>query len=153
MNKINYLVFLILLLTLGCKTHEKTIKNISCSGEVILQYDRIKYSDRNKPKAHKNLETFTVYFLSEYKDSIQGYVNEKLIYENYINQRDSDDDNNKYFNYNYSKDTKIPILKIRLVNKLTCFDIQIDKRYKLIYVWLDRNEKWLVRFSNIYYLP
>ncbi|WP_289034636.1 hypothetical protein [uncultured Flavobacterium sp.] len=148
--KYNFLMALMTSLFLSCKPSEKVISNISCSGTVTLQYDKIKRADRDKPLAEKNLDAFTVYFLNEYKDSIQAYVNNKLYYEKNL---DGNFENlNENFGYNYSKDVNIPVLKIVSKTKNTCFDIGIDKNYKIIYVFLSDDGKWTVRFSNIFYL-
>jgi hypothetical protein len=118
-----------------------------------LQYDKIKNSDKGKPIAKNELKAFTVYFLNEFNDSIKGFVNNKLYFDKFLKITGSNDNLNNYFGYNYSKDINIPNLKIVSKTKNTCFDIEIDKRYKLVYVFLSKEGKWTVRFSNIYYLP
>jgi hypothetical protein len=62
----NYLVIAITILLFSCKPSEKVIKNISCSGNVTLQYDKIKEGDKGKPIAKKDLKAFTVYFLGTF---------------------------------------------------------------------------------------
>lgn len=146
------LYLLVILIIYGCSSQEKVIKNITCLGEVTLQYDKIKRSDKGKPIAKKDLQAFMVYFLYDFNDTIQGYVNNELKYEKFLKLDGSSDIHNDYFGYNYSKDQKTPILKIISKNKKTCFDIKIDKKYKLIYVFIDEKGKWAVRFSNIYYI-
>jgi len=145
------LYFLAILIIYSCSSQEKVVKNISCPGEVTLQYDKVKKSDRGKPIAKKDLKNFMVYFLYDFNDTIQGYVNNKLKYEKFLKLDGSSDKHNDYFGYNYSKDQKTPVLKIISKNKKTCFDIEIDKKYKLIYVFIDDKSKWTARFSNIYY--
>jgi hypothetical protein len=152
-SKFNFLILAFLILLFSCKPSEKVIKNISCSGNVTLQYDKIKHSDKGKPIAKKDLKAFTVYFLHSFKDSIQGYVNNKLCYEKYLDLSGSSDSMNEYFGYNYSKDTNIPILKVVSKTKNICFDVAIDEKYKIVYVYLSDDGNWIVRFSNVYYLP
>jgi hypothetical protein len=152
MNNKTFCIFLFIVI-LGCASKERTIKNISCLGEVTLQYDKIKNSDKGKPIAKNELKAFTVYFLNEFNDSIKGFVNNKLYFDKFLKITGSNDNLNNYFGYNYSKDINIPNLKIVSKTKNTCFDIEIDKRYKLVYVFLSKEGKWTVRFSNIYYLP
>lgn len=135
----------------GCKTQEKTAKKISCSGEVTIQYDKIKRSDKLKPIAKKDLKSFTVYFLSSYHDTIQGYVNGKKKFEKFVNLDANSDSMKENFIYDYSQDKETPKLKIMSKTTNKCFDILIDKNYKLIYVFKN-NDKWIVRFSNIYYI-
>jgi hypothetical protein len=146
------LYLLVILIIYGCSSQEKVIKNITCLGEVTLQYDKVKKSDKGKPIAKKDLNAFTVYFINEFNDSIQGYVNDKLYYDKYLTIDSNSDNLKDSFGYNYSKDQKTPILKIISKNKKTCFDIEINKKYKLIYVFIDDKGKWIARLSNIYYI-
>jgi hypothetical protein len=146
-----FLFVLVLTMFVSCKPQEKVIKNISCAGTVTIQYDKVKISDRGKPIANKNLSSFTVYFLSTYKDTIQGEVNGKIMFEKYLSHDEDLHNLNDYFVYSYLNDTEIPILKITSKTDGSCFDIPIDKEYKLIYVFYT-NKKWIVRFSNIYYV-
>ncbi|WP_339921158.1 hypothetical protein [uncultured Flavobacterium sp.] len=146
-----FIVVFLLCFFISCKT-EKSISNISCDGKVSVQYDRIKPEDRNKPKANKNINGCTVYFINEYDNQIEAYVDGKLKFEKYLKISDSSDSLENYFAFGYAENTEIPILKIKSKSQNTCFDIQIEKKYKLIYVFLSRNGKWTVRFSNIIYL-
>lgn len=146
-----FIVVFLLCFFISCKT-EKSISNISCDGKVSVQYDRIKPEDRNKPKANKNINGCTVYFINEYDNQIEAYVDGKLKFEKYLKISDSSGSLENYFAFGYAENTEIPILKIKSKSQNTCFDIQIEKKYKLIYVFLSRNGKWTVRFSNIIYL-
>lgn len=146
-----FIVVFLLCFFISCKT-EKSISNISCDGKVSVQYDRNKPEDRNKPKANKNINGCTVYFINEYDNQIEAYVDGKLKFEKYLKISDSSDSLENYFAFGYAENTEIPILKIKSKSQNTCFDIQIEKKYKLIYVFLSRNGKWTVRFSNIIYL-
>ena len=74
----NKLYLLLILIIYGCSSQEKVINNITCPGQVTLQYDIVKKSDKGKPIAKKDLNAFTVYFINEFNDSIQSYVNDKL---------------------------------------------------------------------------
>jgi hypothetical protein len=128
----NLFCFLVVMFIFGCACKEKTIKNISCSGNVVLQYDKLNPSKNSKLVANKELKAFTVYFLYDFKDSIQGYVNNQLKFEKYLDLNANSDDLNDFFGYNYQKDIDIPTLKIISKTKNTCFDILIDKRYKVV---------------------
>lgn len=149
-NKIYIFNFTFLIL-FGCVSQEKLIKNISCEGNIVLQYDKIKRNDLGKPLANKNLNAFNVYFIGDFNDSIQSYVNNKLYFENFLQTNNNSDKITNGFGYNYSKDSKIPVLKIISKSKKTCFDLEVNKKYKLIYVFISNEGKWTVRFSNIYY--
>jgi hypothetical protein len=145
------LYFLVILVIYGCSSKGKVIKNITCPGEVTIQYEKIKKSDKGKTFAKKDLKNFMVYFLYDFNDTIQCYVNDNLQYEKFLKLDGSSDKHNDYFGYDYSKEQKNPILKIISKNKKTCFDIEIDKKYKIIYIYIDDKGKWTIRFSNIYY--
>ena len=125
---------------------------MSCGGKVSVQYDRIKAEDRNKPKASKNINGCTVYFINEFDDEIEAYVDGKLKFEKYLKISGSSDSLENYFAFGYAENTEMPILKIKSKTQNTCFDIQIEKKYKLIYVFLSRSGKWIVRFSNLIYI-
>ena len=125
MKKKLYFIIIITSILFGCASKSKTVKNLSCKGNVIIQYDRSKKTN-GYPLADKNSKSFMVYFLYSFKDSIQGYVNNKLSYNKYIELDGSSDNHNDYFGYKYSKDEKIPVLKIVSKTKNTCFDIDIE---------------------------
>lgn len=138
------------MIILSCSSKEKIVKNISCEGNISVQYDRLK--PKNSGIVSKqNLQAFTVYFLYEFNDVIKGFVNNELKYEKKLNLSGSSDALEEYFGYNYSKDSETPILKVISETKKTCFDIRIDKRYKVIYVYFSKDGKWTIRFSNAYY--
>jgi len=146
-----YFLIVILLSIFGCKPQEKIVENITCDGKISLQYDRIKIGDEDKPIAKKNSQSVTIYFLSSYNDSIQGFINKHLLYDKFLKQDDNSHNLSENFVYDYSKDSGLPILKIVSKTDDTCFDISIDKKYKLVYVFKN-DGKWIVRFSNIYYV-
>jgi len=146
-----FIILLVIFLSISCKT-EKAIKNVCCGGNVAIQYDRIKWEDRNKPKAKKSTEGCIVYFINEYDDQIEAYVNGKLSFDKYIKLDGSSDHLENYFSFGYHNNPIMPILKIKSKTQNTCFDIQIKKKYKLIYVFLSRDGKWTVRFSNVTYM-
>ena len=150
-NKIYYICVLIISsIIVNCSSKSRMINNVSCKGLVNLQYD-INKNGNGYPLANKNSNAFTVYFLNDFKDSIQGFVNNKLYYNKYLKLDGKSDNMKDYFGYNYSKDITTPILKIESKSRNICFDIEIDKKYKLIYVFLSEDGKWTVRFSNLYY--
>ncbi len=86
------------------------------------------------------------------KVSWNDYQKERF-YEKYLDLNGSSDSMNEYFGYSYSKDTNTPILKVVSKTKNTCFDVAIDRKYKIVYVYLSDDGKWIVLFSNVYYLP
>ncbi|WP_417357530.1 hypothetical protein [Flavobacterium sp.] len=145
------LLLLLVFVLFGCKS-QKTIRSISCDTDVEVQFDRIKFSDRNMPKADRKLKSFTVFFMGAVNDTVKVYVNNKIVYNNYISKTDNNHSLNENFIYDYSKDTDAPVIKVKLVNQNTCFDMVLDQyNYKLVYVFFYR-ESWIMRYSNIYYL-
>lgn len=149
-TKFIFISLFIIQMFLGCSLKSKVIKNISCKGNLNIQYDKNK-TNNSYPLADKKLKAFTVYFLNNFKDSIHAYVNNKLYFNKYLNLNGDSDDLKNYFGYSYLKDSNIPILKIESKSRNSCFDIEINKKYKLIYVFLSEDGIWTVRFSNKYY--
>lgn len=148
---------LIILITLifsvaSCKVSEKIAKSISCDGNIEIQYDRAKLFGNHNPKADRKLDAFQVIFLSDFDENIKAYVNDKLVFDEYVKIGTESHSIENTFGYNYKSDLKLPILKVESIEKGTCFDIEIDKKYKIIYLFIDKNGKWIVRFSNEYYL-
>jgi hypothetical protein len=146
-----FIAFVCVIFFFGCKT-EESINNISCGNKVSVQYDRIKSEDKNKSKARKNFEGCAVYFINQYDDEIEAYVNGKLSFDKHIKIDGSSDKLEYFFAFGCPKKSMMPILKVKSKTQNTCFDIQIKKKYKIIYVFLSREGKWIVRFSNIFYL-
>jgi hypothetical protein len=145
------LILLVLVMNFGCSTKAKIIDSITCKENISLQYDKINSREKQYVIKAKKLNAFIVYFLSEFDDDIQGFVNNELKYEKHLKLDGSSDELKEYFGYNYSKDKTLPILKIVSKTKKTCFDIKIDKKYKIVYVYISKEGKWTVRFSNTYY--
>jgi len=146
----NY-ILLLLITCLSCKTRQAD-SNISCGGKVTIQYERNNEENKNKPKANKNIQGSIVYFVNEYDDDIEVYVDDKLYFEKHIKIDAGSDSLDEYFGVGYQHTTKLPILKVKSKTQNTCFDIEMNKEYKLIYVFLSRDGKWIVRFSNVYYI-
>ena len=117
-----------------------------------IQYDRAKLFGNDNPKADKKLDAFQVIFLSDFDENVRAYVNEKLIFNEYVKIGTESHSIENTFGYNYKSDLKLPILKVESMEKGTCFDIEINKNYKIIYLFIDKNGKWIIRFSNEYYL-
>ncbi|OIQ18128.1 MAG: hypothetical protein BM557_07910 [Flavobacterium sp. MedPE-SWcel] len=143
------IISLVFLLT-SCKARLEEAQNLTCPDTVTLQYD---YRNRTGSiPVNKKLKSFTVYFIGSYNDDIEVFVNGKLYYHKHLNIDDNHDNLNDFFDYNYSEDTELPILKIKSKTKETCFDIHIKEKYKILYVFLSERGEWIVRFSNLHYL-
>ena len=145
------ILFILLFSVLSCKTSEKLVTNISCNGDLTIQRENRKDKDKD-PRADKKSHYFQVIFLSNFDERIKGYVNDKLVFDEYVKIGADSHNIDRTFGYNYQNDFKTPVLKVESIQKGTCFDIEIDKTYKIIYLFIDENGKWIVRFSNEYYL-
>jgi len=145
--EIKYL--LISLLLLGCSGRNRLDKNDSCPVRPIIQLEKTDSTDR--PTADLNLKSFVVYFLNDFNDSIKGYVNTKLYFNDYVQTNKTSGSSEKYFGYDYSKDT-LSATVLKVVGQKSCFEVEVDRRYKLIYVFKNQDQEWTVRFSNVYYI-
>ncbi|RBP27045.1 MULTISPECIES: hypothetical protein [Flavobacteriaceae] len=152
MNRIFIILMTLLCSVSSCKVSEKIAENISCDGNIEIQYDRTKLFGNDNPKADKKLDAFQVIFLSDFDENIKAYVNDKLVFNEFVKIGANSHSIENTFGYNYKSDLKTPILKVESIEKGTCFDIEINKNYKVIYLFIDKNGKWIVRFSNEYYL-
>lgn len=150
MKKTIYILFLIILSFYGCKPKEKLTKNISCGGKIKLQYEWLDWDkeDKHHVVADRYFKGgFTVYFVSDFKDSLKYYVNNDFRSEMFVDRNENDEVGNYGFSFG-KKGDPIPTLKIESVNKKTCFDIKLKRKYPIIYVWLNKNGEWTIRFSN-----
>jgi hypothetical protein len=152
MNRIFLILITLLSSVSSCKISKKITENLSCEGNIEIQYDNSKLLGNDNPKADKKLDGFQVIFLSDFDENIKAYVNEKLIFDEYVKIGTESHSIENTFGYSYKSDKKSPILKVESIEKGTCFDIEIDKKYKIIYLFIDEKGKWIVRFSNEYYL-
>ena len=152
MNRFYIILISLLFSVSSCKVSEKITENISCGGNKTVQYDKTKLFDNHNPKADRKLDAFQVIFLSDFDENIKAYVNEKLVFNEYVKRGTDSHSIENTFGYNYKTDSKLPILKVESIEKGTCVDFEINKKYKIIYLFIDENGKWIVRFSNEYYL-
>jgi hypothetical protein len=144
------LILVVAITTISCRSQDGIVKSISCESNVDVQYEKADAQAKKEGLvADKNLEAFTVHFLYNFDGEIKAYVNDKLLFNEYIKTNEVTDKTGKYFGHNYAKDNETPVLKV--VMDETCFDIKIDKDYKLIYVYFSKAEGWTVRVSNIHY--
>jgi len=150
MKKIAQLLLGIVLITSSCKPKENIIKSKSCLGEIDFEYEWLKKKkeDRNHVIADRYSKYYAIKFVGEYKDSVSIYLNDNLQNKMYIEKDDNEDEHNYGFTFSHLKN---PILKIESIAKKSCFNIKLDKKYPIIYVWLDKKGKWSIRFSNFYH--
>ncbi|UGU17927.1 hypothetical protein LS482_08605 [Sinomicrobium kalidii] len=146
-----FLIAVVTVITVSCRSQDGIVKSLSCEGNVDVQYEKADAQARKEGLvADKNLESFIVHFLYDFDGQVKGYVNNKLLFNEYIKTNEATDKTGKYFGYSYAKDQETPILKV-VTDKGNCFDIRINRDYKLVYVYFSETERWTVRFSNIHY--
>lgn len=144
------IIFIIIISTIfiGCKTQNIITESISCKSNYTTQYDNKR--DNYYPLADKNMMSTTVYFIDEYEDNIKCYINEELVFEKHVRIYPNSDRLHDNFICRISKEKTLPTIKIESTTQNTCIDLKVNKKYKLIYVYLSRNGEWIVRFSNRY---
>ncbi|QYS85996.1 hypothetical protein JJC03_13280 [Flavobacterium oreochromis] len=151
MKTISFLIsFLTLTTLISCSPTQQTIKSISCNNSITIQYDKPLKSQKISSEDIKK-QGFVVIFLQSFNDSIKAFVNNKIYYDKFLKTASNSDNHTNYFGYSYKNDKIVPILKIESISKKSCFDLQINKKYKRIYVFLSDEGNWTVRFSNNYY--
>ncbi|MEG0929131.1 hypothetical protein [Chryseobacterium sp.] len=134
-------------LSISCAQQKQLVNSLSCQNKITVQYD----NSKAKGVMAKNKELVIVFFMNDFNDKIKGYINGEQKFSGEVLTNEISGKSDKNFAYNYSKDKTLPILKIEKENG-SCFDIRIKKQYKLIYVFYDSNQEWIVRFSNKYYI-
>ncbi|KGO85745.1 hypothetical protein [Flavobacterium suncheonense] len=151
MKKTIYILSLIILSFYGCKPKEKLKKNISCEGNVKLQYEWLDWDKEDKHHVVANRffkGQFTVYFVGGFKDSLKFYVNNDFRADLEVDRKENDEVGNYGFSFGRRTGEPIPTLKIESVNRKTCFDIKLKRKYPIMYVWLNEKREWTIRFSN-----
>lgn len=136
------------LISISCAQQKQLVNSFSCQNKITVQYDN---SKAKGVMAKGNKKSVTVFFMNDFNDKIKGYINGKQKFSGEVLTNEISGKSDKNFVYNYSNDTTLPILKIEKENG-SCFDIRIKKQYKLIYIYYDSNQEWIVRFSNKYYV-
>lgn len=136
------------ILSTSCLQQRKMIRSISCENKITIQYD----DNKSKGVMVKNdRKSVTVFFMSDFNDKIEGYINNELKFEGEVVTNGDTGKSDRNFIYDYTSDKEVPVLKIKKGNG-SCFDIKLKENYKLVYIFYDLNEGWIVRFSNKYYI-
>lgn len=136
----------------GCKSSNgqdnKPTKESLCSKNISIKYHKVSKNDIEQDMVADKSKQNVVVFLEDYFDGIvKGYVNNELIFNENAVTDESLGTTEKYFTYNYSKDSKLPKLKIEIDSG--CLEFDIKKGYKLIYLSYYK-EKWDIIYSNVY---
>lgn len=139
-------ILFIILLT-DCSA-QSTVK---CEGKYEIQYE--KTTSKTKKDGYESdtkLEAVAVEFLNHFNHKIKGYVNGDLVFDNTVVTDDVTGISGQSFGYNYSNDGDLPTIKLD-VEGVGCFEVEVSKKYKLIYVFLTSENKIIVRYSNTIY--
>jgi hypothetical protein len=128
-------------------------QKLPCESQVRIQLDKITRADKRSNVIEKSkAESFIVKFMSEFNDSIQGYVNNRLEFADFVSTNKITGETNKVFGYDYSGASAKLTLKFISTTKNSCCCVALNKKYKIVYVFLDAAGKWIVRFSNVHYI-
>ena len=113
-----FFLILIFISIVSCGSQEKILKSITCENNITVQYENSDTQARREGLvANKNSDSFVVHFLNDFDDKIRGYINDKLLFDEMVKTDEVTDKSEKYFGYNYSKDSETPILKVSFVDK------------------------------------
>jgi len=135
-------------LSISCAQQKQLVNSLSCQNKIAVQYDN---SKAKGAMATGNKKSVVVFFMNDFNDKIKGFINGKQRFSGEVLTNETSGKSDKNFTYDYSNDKSLPILKIEKEDG-GCFDIEVKKRYKLIYIFYDSNQGWIVRFSNKYYV-
>jgi hypothetical protein len=131
-------IFIIVAFVFGCKSNKVTIK----------YDDESRYEDIDKKMiADKSKESVTIFFENFFNGQVKGFIGNELMFDKNIETEESLGTTNEYFFYDYSRNQKLP--KIRIENEDEIAEIEINNDYKLIYVY-KHNDNWEIIYSNVY---
>ena len=135
-----------------CHAQDLT-KDTKCNSKIEIQYDKITKSDKrsNVIESSKS-KSFVVKFMNEFSDSIQVYINNKLEFNDFVSTDRVSSETDKVFGYDYSKASEKICFKFISLTRHSCSIVNLNKKYKIVYVFIDRTGKWTVRFSNVHYI-
>lgn len=147
-----FVILSLLMITFGCSTRKGMQTLDSCHGPLEVQFERVSTNDSSgRPIADLKLKSFVVHFLNDFEDSVYAFVNEKLIFKDYVQTNQASGSAEKYFGYDYSND-KSNSLVLKVVGSKSCFKVNVNKKFKVIYLFKSPENQWTVRFSNFHYL-
>lgn len=134
----NIIILCLTLLTFGCKQNKVTIK----------YDDESRYEDIDKTMiADKSKESVTIFLESYFNGQVKGFIGDEIVFNKKIETEESLGTTNEYFFYDYSRNQKLP--RIRIENEDEIAEIEINNDYKLIYVY-KHNDNWEIIYSNVY---
>lgn len=143
------LLFLSFLL-ISCKS-QKVIEDNSCKGKTEIHTEWLEKENEtaNHVVVKNPPDYFAINFVGDFNnDSFSIFVNNKL--HSNLNIEEPEEDKAKYVVVISRRIyPEIPLLRIESVKLKKCFDIKLDAKHPLVYIWLD-NDKWIVKYTNFY---
>lgn len=140
------------LLTLILMTNCSAQSTNKCEGKVEIQYEKTsRKTKQDGLETDRNMKSVSIEFLNSFNHKIKGYINGELRFDETVVTDGITGMSDKYFGYNYSKDTDLPLVKLSIEDLDKCFEIEVLEKYKLIYVFLSENNEISVRYSNTIY--
>jgi hypothetical protein len=107
MKKRIIILFLIALSVYSCKPKENIVKNTACDGNLKVEYEWLDLDkeDKNHVVANRFFKgSFTIYFVSEYKDLYKLYINNEFIIKKEIDLTENDEIFNSGFSFGKAED-------------------------------------------------
>lgn len=126
----------------------------ACDLPVEIQYDRITRQDRRSHLVElSKSKSFVVKFVSDFNDSVKVFINNHLEFEDFVITDPVSTQSDKYFAYNYTekKDDNI-LIQFSSATRGNCRCVLYNRKYRILYVFLNSSGVWTVRFSNVHYL-
>ena len=125
--------------------------NVNCEGKYETQFE--KTSSKTKKdglETNRKMKAVSVEFLNNFNNKVKGYINGELVFDETVITDDASGISGQYFGYNYSNDDSLPTVKVD-IEGIGCFEVKVLKKYKLIYVFLNSENKVIFRYSNTIY--
>jgi len=156
MRPLTLYIFLFILLNSCGGTTKYVTSNPKCMSTIIITKNKVGLKDYFKVKMSKSNgiiakkgNYFDIWFERGFKnDTIQAFINGKLLGEVVVSTDPSIGTTEKGFRYKYKKNESNLILKI-VKNGKDCMEITLDKKFRQLFISFTDN-KWEIIFDNIY---
>lgn len=143
-SKVNYL--LIVCCLWSCKSISKTELKSDCGNTFEIQYAKDGKYLLSQKERDKNYIIF--YFENNFNDKVKISINQKDIYNNQVvTNAEKPDDYADMFIYKMNPGEMNFFLKGFSETSKTCFEIPLDTKYRIIYLFYYQNH-WIIRFTN-----
>ena len=135
------LLITILFTCVGCSFLQNALPAPSCSEKLTIRYEESKYVDNKLQDA-----SCTVIFESGFNDTLEIYVDDKLLRRDFFETDDSMGYTGKGVEFN-NDGKSLRILRIKSVTRERCMEITVDPRYKVMYIDAGENG-WVIFYAN-----